>query len=50
MACEYCRYCRFPRSSTDNGGQCKCKAMKYKTIDVSVEKTPDWCPIQRKKK
>lgn len=49
MNCEYCRYCRFPRSSTDNGGACKCKIMKYKTIDVYVAGggTPHWCPLKR---
>lgn len=45
--CEYCGYCRFPRSSDDNGGQCKCKLIKYKTIDVCVSggETPSWCPL-----
>ena len=51
MSCEYCKYCRFPRSSNDNGGFCKCKLMKYKTIDVKVEdgkEKPEWCPLLKK--
>lgn len=48
-ACEYCEFCKFPRSSDDNGGSCKCKLLKYKTINVSVcgGETPQWCPLQR---
>lgn len=46
--CENCNYCKFPRSSDDNGGSCKCKLMKYKTIDVYVGggETPTWCPLK----
>lgn len=46
MSCAYCKYCRFPRTANDNGGACKCKAMKHKTIDVYVSggETPSWCP------
>ncbi len=49
--CEYCGYCRFPRSSDDNGGLCKCKLAKYKTIDVYVSggETPSWCPMIKKR-
>lgn len=49
MNCERCDYCRYPRSDNDNGGACKCKLMKYKTIDVYVGggQTPDWCPLKK---
>lgn len=52
MSCEYCQYCRFPRSNNDNGGSCKCKIMKYKTIDVYVTggETPEWCPLKQNEK
>lgn len=45
--CLYCDFCKFPRSPYDNGGACKCKKMKYKTIDVYVSggQTPTWCPL-----
>lgn len=48
MSCESCKYCQFPRTSDDNWGACKCKAMKRKTIDVSVcgGQTPEWCPLK----
>ena len=48
MSCEYCKHCRYPRSSDDNNGLCKCKLMKHKTIDVYVGggETPDWCPLK----
>lgn len=48
MSCKNCNYCRYPRSSDDNGGACKCKIMKNKTIDVYVcgGETPDWCPLK----
>ena len=36
IVCERCVYCQYPRSNYDNGGACKCKAMKRKTIDVYV--------------
>lgn len=47
--CERCDYCQYPRSSDDNWGACKCKAMKRKTIDVSVAggQVPDWCPLNK---
>ena len=47
--CERCGYCSFPRSADDNGGQCKCKLAKYKTIDVYVSggETPLWCPLTK---
>ena len=47
-SCLYCDYCQYPRTSNDNAGQCKCKAMKRKTIDVYVcaGETPDWCPLR----
>ena len=49
--CLYCEHCKFPRSANDNGGACKCKIMKYKTIDVWVSGggTPEWCPLKTKK-
>lgn len=45
--CMNCEYCKFPRTSDDNNGACKCKLMKYKTIDVYVSggETPEWCPL-----
>lgn len=45
--CESCGYCQYPRTAYDNGGLCKCKAMKRKTIDVYVGggETPTWCPL-----
>lgn len=48
MNCERCKYCIYPRSSDDNGGRCKCKLMKYKTIDVYVSngECPNWCPLK----
>lgn len=51
MKCEYCKYCQYPRSSGDNYGSCKCKAMRRKTIDVYVGggETPDWCPLPENK-
>ena len=47
MSCLDCCYCKFPRTANDNGGACKCKIMKYKTIDVLVcaGEVPDWCPL-----
>lgn len=47
--CENCKYCKFPRTSNDNWGACKCKLMKYKTIDVWVSggETPYWCPLNQ---
>lgn len=47
MNCEFCIYCQFPRSSDDNGGACKCKIMKRKTIEVPVINggVPVWCPL-----
>ena len=47
--CENCKYCKFPRTSNDNWGACKCKLMKYKTIDVWVSggETPSWCPLNQ---
>ena len=49
MTCERCQYCKFPRSENDNCGACKCKLMKYKTIDVFVceGQAPEWCPLKR---
>lgn len=49
MSCLMCGYCQWPRSAGDNGGSCKCKAMKRKTIDVYVSggETPDWCPMKK---
>lgn len=46
--CEKCKYCKFPRTSDDNNGACKCKIIKYKTIDTSVfgGETPKWCPLR----
>lgn len=48
--CLYCDFCQWPRTSNDNGGLCKCKAMKRKTIDVYVSggETPAWCPLKKK--
>ena len=50
IRCEYCKYCRYPRSANDNGGCCKGKLMKHKTIDVYVGggETPKWCPLEKK--
>lgn len=50
MKCMYCDYCQYPRTADDNGGLCKCKAMKRKTIDVYVGggETPEWCPLKEK--
>lgn len=47
--CFTCDNCKYPRSADDNGGACKCKIMKYKTIDGYVEGgyTPAWCPINK---
>ena len=52
IICLYCKYCRFPRTSNDNGGSCKCKIMKNKTIDVYVSggEVPLWCPRQKEEK
>lgn len=52
MACFDCNYCKFPRTADDNGGACKCKIMKYKTIDVYVigGETPEWCPKSKKER
>lgn len=48
ILCAYCDYCRWPRTANDNGGACKCKIMKNKTIDVYVSggETPSWCPLK----
>ena len=48
MECVNCKHCRFPRTANDNGGNCKCKIMKNKTIDVYVSggETPSWCPLK----
>lgn len=50
ISCAYCDYCRWPRTANDNGGACKCKIMKNKTIDVYVSggETPVWCPLNAK--
>lgn len=50
--CENCKYCKYPRTSDDNGGACKCKIMKYKTIDVwvSLGEVPTWCPLLTKQR
>ena len=47
--CETCDYCKFPRTSNDNWGACKCRIMNWKTIDVSVSggQVPDWCPLNQ---
>ena len=52
IVCERCDYCQYPRSRYDNGGACKCKAMKRKTIDVYVGggERPDWCPLKDNEK
>lgn len=49
--CERCQYCKYPRTSDDNCGACKCKLMKFKTIDVYVGggETPTWCPLLQAK-
>ena len=49
MKCDECKYCQYPRSSNDNWGNCKCKAMKRKTIDIYVAggETPIWCPLKK---
>lgn len=49
MRCEECKYCQYPRSSNDNWGNCKCKAMQKKTINVYVAggETPTWCPLKK---
>lgn len=48
ISCERCDFCQYPRSAYDNGGCCKCKAMKRKTIDVYVGggEAPEWCPLK----
>lgn len=48
-SCLNCEYCKFPRTANDNGGACKCKIMRYKTIDVYVSggESPAWCPLSR---
>ena len=50
--CMTCKHCKFPRTTDDNGGACKCKIMKYKTIDVYVSggETPEWCPLRNKER
>ena len=48
IRCEQCKYCKYPRTSDDNRGACKCKIMSYKTIDVCViggKEPPKWCPL-----
>lgn len=52
MRCENCNYCQYPRTSDDNGGACKCRAMKRKTIDVMVSlgETPEWCPLKERER
>lgn len=52
MRCENCNYCQHPRTSEDNGGACKCRAMKRKTIDVMVSlgETPEWCPLKERER
>lgn len=49
--CMSCNHCKFPRTADDNGGSCKCKIMKYKTIDVYVSggESPEWCPLNTRK-
>ncbi len=49
--CMNCKYCKYPRTADDNCGLCKCKLMKYKTIDVYVcgGETPEWCPLVKEK-
>ena len=48
--CLTCDFCQWPRSANDNSGCCKCKAMKRKTIEVSVcgGQVPAWCPLNQK--
>lgn len=48
--CMRCAHCKFPRTADDNAGNCKCKLMKYKTIDALVceGETPDWCPLNKR--
>ena len=52
MRCENCDYCQYPRTSVDNGGACKCRAMKRKTIDVMVSlgETPEWCHLKERER
>ena len=52
MECVNCENCRFPRSENDNNGNCKCKIMRNKTIDVYVcgGETPAWCPLNQEEK
>lgn len=47
--CETCNYCKYPRTADDNRGACKCKLMRYKTIDVIVTGggSPAWCPLKK---
>ena len=49
MICMNCDFCKYPRTADDNGGACKCKLMKYKTIEVYVSggETPEWCPFKK---
>lgn len=48
--CETCKFCAFPRTSDDNGGACKCKLLRHKTIDVLVVNgaAPSWCPLNER--
>lgn len=48
--CETCKFCAFPRTSDDNGGACKCKLLRRKTIDVLVVggDAPAWCPLNER--
>lgn len=48
--CETCKFCTFPRTSNDNGGVCKCKLLRRKTIDVLVVggDAPAWCPLNER--
>lgn len=48
--CETCKFCAFPRTSDDNGGACKCKLLRCKTIDVLVVggDAPAWCPLNER--
>lgn len=47
--CETCNYCKYPRTTDDNNGTCKCKLMRYKTIDIIVTGggSPAWCPLKK---
>ena len=47
--CEACRYCKYPRTSDDNRGACKCKLMHIKPLMFmsAAGQAPQWCPLNK---